>query len=47
MQASFYWSGTTDADEPGKARGVVFRFGLGEPFVKTFDFYVRAVRSGL
>ena len=47
MQQRFYWSGTSDADEPGDARGVVFRFGLGEHFVKTFDLYVRAVRSGL
>ena len=47
MEQSFYWSGTTDADEPGDARGVVFRFGIGQHFVKTFDLYVRAVRSGL
>jgi uncharacterized protein DUF1566 len=47
MQASVYWSGTTDADEPGDARGVVFRGGFGEHFAKTLNLYVRAVRSGL
>jgi hypothetical protein len=46
MQASFYWSATTDARDPGDAQGVAFRFGVGSPFVKTFDSYVRAVRSG-
>lgn len=45
-QARFYWSGTSDAGDPGDARGVIFRFGAATPFVKTFPLYVRAVRSG-
>ena len=45
MQSSFYWSATTDAGDPGDARGAAFCFWVESPFVKTFDLYVRAVRS--
>ena len=44
--ASFYWSAVTDAVNPDNAWLVDFSLGGVSVGTKTFDFPVRAVRTG-
>lgn len=48
VQSSYYWSSTTSADSTGYAWLVNFYYGNGVSDVghKSYDYYVRAVRSG-
>ena len=46
IQPQFYWSGDSNNKEPIFAWGVYFAYGCAICYLKTFSYYVRAVRSG-
>jgi hypothetical protein len=46
-QADYYWSATTDDEDPSGAWGVLFGFGIVGNEGKTNIHYGRAVRGGL
>jgi len=44
--ASEYWSSTTGASSTSNAWNVYFNYGDGNSYIKSSNYYVRAVRAG-